>query len=197
MTREQDVVDVLLAQHKEIKILFSRIPRETGRRKRELFEQLVHVLAVHETAEEEVVHPAARRAIQDGERVVDGRLAEEHEAKQALAELYDLGVDHPEFDGKLDAFAQAVSAHAAHEETAEFPRLRERLSVDQLQQMAGAVRAAEAAAPTRPHPHAGDTASRNLVGGPPLLLFDQLRDHVRDWREGMADQRVVNRGGRP
>ncbi|WP_228782529.1 hypothetical protein [Nocardia abscessus] len=45
--------------------------------------------------------------------------------------------------------------------------------------MAGSVRAAEAVAPTRPHPHAGESAAANLLAGPPLALFDR----ARDWRQ--------------
>jgi hypothetical protein len=47
--------------------------------------------------------------------------------------------------------------------------------------MAGVVRAAEAAAPTRPHPAAGESAVANVMAGPPLALFDRVRDAVRDW----------------
>jgi hypothetical protein len=48
--------------------------------------------------------------------------------------------------------------------------------------MAGLVRAAEAAAPTRPHPAAGESAAANMIMGPPLALFDRIRDAVRDRR---------------
>jgi hypothetical protein len=47
--------------------------------------------------------------------------------------------------------------------------------------MAGAVRAAEAAAPTRPHPAAGESAAANALAGPPLAVFDRIRDAVRGW----------------
>ena len=40
----------------------------------------------------------ARRKLDHGEEAVENRLYEEDEAKRALAELYDLGVEHPEFD---------------------------------------------------------------------------------------------------
>lgn len=43
------------------------------------------MLAVHETAEEEVVHPAARRTLAGGNELVDDRLAEESEAKDMLS----------------------------------------------------------------------------------------------------------------
>jgi hemerythrin superfamily protein len=181
--QQQDVVDLLREQHEQIKSLFSRVAAATGTEKRELFEELVRLLAVHETAEEEVVHPTARRSMTGAEQVVDARLREEDEAKHALAALYDLGVDHPEFDGKLGMLAEAVIAHAEREEAEEFPQLREHVSAEQLRRMTGAVKAAEATAPTRPHPKSGESAMANLIAGPPLALFDRMRDQVRDWRE--------------
>jgi hemerythrin superfamily protein len=60
---------------------------------------LVRLLAVHESAEEQILHPAARHDA--GDSVVDARLHEEDEAKHILSDLYDLGTDNPEFDTKL------------------------------------------------------------------------------------------------
>ncbi len=94
MAREQNVVELLLEQHAQIKTLFTDVATAKGKRKQELFEDLVRLLAVHESAEEEVVHPMARRRIDDGDDIVEARLEEEDDAKQALADLYDLGVDH-------------------------------------------------------------------------------------------------------
>ncbi|SHF93637.1 hemerythrin domain-containing protein [Streptoalloteichus hindustanus] len=181
--REQDVVDLLISQHNQIRSLFDQVRTAQGDRKRELFQDLVRLLAVHETAEEETVHPVARRKIDNGEQVVEARLAEEDEAKHVLAELHDLGVDHPEFDTRLERFAQSVIDHATHEENEEFVHLRQHLDADQSRRLATAVRAAEATAPTRPHPGAGESAMANLLAGPPMAVFDRVRDAVRDWRQ--------------
>jgi hemerythrin superfamily protein len=178
--RDQDVVDLLLDQHSQIKSLFQRVSLARGDHRRDLFEDLVRLLAVHESAEEQVVHPRARAQV--GDAVVEERLHEEDLAKQAVAELWDRGVTDPEFGDRLVVLAQAVIDHAVHEETAEFPVLRQNLSDGQLRRMAGAVRAAEAVAPTRPHPRAGESATANLLTGPPLAVFDRTRDAVRDWR---------------
>lgn len=70
--------------------------------------------------------------------------------------------------------------HATHEEQDEFRYLRENELID----MAGALQAAEATAPTRPHPHAGESAPANMLAGPPMAMFDRFRDAVRDWRQG-------------
>jgi hemerythrin superfamily protein len=186
--KEQDVVDLLLDQHQQVKSLFRQLATAQGGQKRELFEDLVRLLAVHESAEEEVVHPVARRKIDAGDQVVDQRLQEEDEAKHVLAELYDLGVDHPQFDSKLATFAEAVVEHATHEENEEFAYLRQSVPAEQLRRMAGALKAAEATAPTRPHPAAGESAPANLLAGPPLAVFDRVRDSVRDWRSRNNDE---------
>lgn len=185
--KKQDVVDVLVEQHEEIKSLFREVASATGVRRQELFQDLVRLLAVHETAEEEVVHPVVRSEVHGSGGVVDARLTEENAAKEALAHLYELGVDHSEFDTRLQALATAVTEHATREETEEFPTLRQQVSRERLQQMAGALRTAEAAAPTRPHPSAGESAAANLLGGPPLAVFDRARDAVRDWRDKSRD----------
>ena len=179
---EENVVDLLIDQHNQIRRLFIEVATAVGDRKREAFADLVRLLAVHESAEEAVVHPTARRKIKGGDKIVEGLLDEESHAKQALADLYDIGVEHPEFDRKLQYLADAVIEHATSEETQEFGQLRASLTQDELRRMAGALKAAEAVAPTRPHPMAGESAAANLVAGPPLALFDRVRDAVRDWR---------------
>ncbi|MEU6645336.1 hemerythrin domain-containing protein [Saccharomonospora sp. NPDC046836] len=180
-TDSKDVVEVLLDQHTQIKGLFRELSEAQGGRKEDLFDDLVRLLAVHETAEEIVVHPTARQKIDNGDDVVEARLHEESEAKQALAELHDLGVDHRDFDTKLAELARDVTGHANREEQEEFAQLRAKLPEDRLRQMAGAVRVAEAIAPTRPHPAAGESAVANILAGPPIAVFDRVRDAVRDW----------------
>lgn len=179
---QENVVDLLIDQHNQIRTLFVDVAAATGDRKREAFEDLVRLLAVHESAEEAVVHPTARRKIDNGEEIVDERLGEEKQAKQSLAELYDLGVEHVAFDDRLRSLAELIAVHSTAEETEEFGQLRACLTEDELRRMAGVLKTAEAVAPTRPHPMAGESAVANVVTGPPLALFDRVRDAVRDWR---------------
>ena len=185
MATKRDVVDLLLGQHQDVRRLITEISTATGNRKRDAFDELVRLLAVHESAEEEIVHPVIRDM--GARALVEARLQEESEAKKALAELYDLGVHHADFDAEFEAFATDVLVHADHEEEDEFPRVREQVSLERRERMVGAVEAAEAIAPTRPHPAAGESATANLIAGPPLALFDRVRDAVRDWSSKNRD----------
>ncbi|GAA5187911.1 hemerythrin domain-containing protein [Rugosimonospora acidiphila] len=182
-TGQRDVVDVLIDQHEQIRRLLSEVRAAQGGRRRDLFEDLVRLLAAHESAEETVVHPSARAVLRAGHDVVDLRLDEEHGAKQTLASLYGLGVDHPTFDRRLAELTRQVLEHAANEENEELRYLRENLEPARLVAMAAEFEAAQAKAPTRPHPRAGTSRAANLAAGPPLALFDRLRDAVREWRE--------------
>ncbi|MFI6871734.1 hemerythrin domain-containing protein [Nocardia sp. NPDC050406] len=184
--QEQDVVELLMAQHNRIKQLLQQVQDAAPGAKREPFEDLVRLLAVHEAAEEEVVHPTSRRVFVDSE-IVDARLDEEEQAKQELAALYDLGVEHREFDERFRLFAHKVIEHAEMEEKEEFGQVLQQTSQSERAALATAVRVAENTAPTRPHPNAGQSAIANVVMGPPLAVFDRVRDAVRDWRRKQGD----------
>ncbi|MEV4754879.1 hemerythrin domain-containing protein [Micromonospora sp. NPDC049559] len=180
---EQDVLDLLLDQHNRLRSLLWRLSDGPGARRRELFETLVGLLAAHEVAEEVVVHPTAQRAIADGAELVEARKQEEERARRDLAELYELGVDHPDFDARMAEFATAMVEHASREELEEFPYLRQSAAPEQLRRMADAVRVAEAAAPTRAGTHGGAAAHGALIAEPPIAVFDRVRDAVRRWRD--------------
>jgi hemerythrin superfamily protein len=175
---QDDVVSLLLTQHAQIEELFLLVSGGDGQAKADAFNDLVRLLAVHETAEEEVVHPLSRTLPGDNDALIDERLAEERQAKETLQVLIEDGVDADGFDEGLLLLRTSVLEHARHEERYEFPRLRQHVPADRLRQLATAVRAAEAAAPTRPHPGA-ESATANAVVGVPLAVIDRIRDAIR------------------
>ncbi len=175
----EDVVKFLKGQHNLINDMFDEVLHASDPKAREkAFLDLRQLLAVHETAEEMVVHPRARREIADGDLVVDARLKEEHEAKEQLSIIEDLDIDSQEFIDALTRFRDAVVDHAEHEENDEFDKLQRKLNAEELKRMAGAVRAAEAIAPTRPH--AGvESAKANFGVGPFASMIDRARDMIK------------------
>ncbi|MEU9271875.1 hemerythrin domain-containing protein [Streptomyces sp. NPDC048251] len=175
---DTDVVALLMRQHGDIRNLFDEVEASTGEERRDAFRRLVRLLAVHETAEEEVVHPFARRALAGGAQVVEDRLAEERAAKETLATLDDLDTDDPKFMPQLMKLRKDVQEHARAEERYEFTHIRRSTDVTDLAAMAKAVKAAEAMAPTRPHPGV-ESAKANMALGPVAALMDRTKDAVR------------------
>lgn len=148
----RDAVDLLLAQHARIEELFRLVLLSEGEARRAHFTELVQLLTVHEAAEEAVVHPLARDHIEEGADVVGARLTEERRAKELLAQLDEVGPEAPEFRRTLIALRNLVLMHAKKEERYEFRQLRHTTDLDTRRRLADAVRAAEMAAPSRPHP---------------------------------------------
>jgi hemerythrin superfamily protein len=142
------------------------------------FVELRQLLAVHETAEEMVVHPRVRHEAAKGDEIVDARLEEEREAKQMLSKLEDMDIGSQKFIDELMKFRDAVIDHAEHEENEEFTQLERNLKADDRERMAKAVLAAEAISPTRPH--AGvESAKMNFAVGPFASMLDRARDAIR------------------
>jgi hemerythrin superfamily protein len=174
---QQDVIELLHHQHQEIRQLFTEVEQGRGDDRKHAFRSLVRLLSVHETAEEELIHPEVR-TVHNGEPVVEARIGEEHRAKELLSTLDELGPDAEGFDTLLIQLRDDVLAHAEHEEREEFPLLRQTCDEQRLRKMASAVRAAEAIAPTRPHPGV-EGAAANFLAGPPMAIMDRARDTIR------------------
>lgn len=174
-----DVVKFLEDQHNLIKDMFDEVlSASSDDARQEAFVELRQLLAVHEAAEEMAVHPRARDELDQGDDVVDARLEEEHDAKAHLQRLEGMDIGSSEFLDELKRFQQAVLEHAEHEEADEFPALKRELSAEETKKLTGAVRVAEAIAPTRPHPGV-ESAKANLMAGPFASMLDRARDAIR------------------
>jgi hypothetical protein len=174
----EDVVNFLVGQHNLIKDMFDDVlSASSDHARQKAFIALRQLLAVHETAEEMIVHPRARGELSGGDAIVDARLQEEHDAKAQLQELEKMDIGCADFLNTLKEFQLAVTNHADLEETEEFSQLQREMSAEDLKRMASAVRAAEAIAPTRPHPGV-ESAKANLAAGPFASMLDRARDAI-------------------
>ncbi|MEQ7127678.1 hemerythrin domain-containing protein [Actinopolymorpha sp. B11F2] len=175
---DEDVVALLMRQHGQIRNLFDEAERATGDERREAFQCLVRLLAMHETAEEEIVHPLARTTHEGAGDVVDQRLKEEREAKEHLSRMEDMDIADASFPAELATLRRLVMAHARAEERYEFMHLRRFVDPERLRSMANAVKSAESLAPTHPHPGI-ESAKANVLLGPMAAITDRTRDAIR------------------
>ena len=182
LARETDAVAFLIGQHMLIRDLFSDVALSEGDTRAEAFKRLVRLLAAHETAEEQIIRPMTRARVDGGGDIADERIAEEARAKKMLVELEKLGTDDADFPPLLEQLRQAVLLHAHHEEATEFRYLKQKMGGGTTV-TAQMIKAAEAIAPTHPHPST-NSATANTVAGPVVSLFDRTRDLVRSALRG-------------
>jgi hemerythrin superfamily protein len=175
MKQGSDIVTFLKEQHQQVKGLLERVAEARGDERSKAFTALRRTMAVHETAEEEIIHPAAKRNLPNGASIVEARLREEREAKKALTELEAMDVDSAEFDAKFATLHAAVLAHAESEEREEFAKLAAILDASKLERMSKVAAFAESVAPTRPHP-GFESQAANILIGPFAAMVDRARD---------------------
>jgi hemerythrin superfamily protein len=100
--------------------------------------QVKRSLTAHALAEEDVVYPMLRDEV--GAIEASDRLYREHaDIKIHLFRLEHLRPDDPRWQEEMTALRDLVARHAADEENTEFPRLRERLSRDNIVQLSSDV----------------------------------------------------------
>jgi len=173
---EGDVIRVLLEQHAQIRDLFAQVKSATGEEKKKSFDALRALLAVHETAEELVLRPVTEKVA--GESVAAARNQEEKEANKVLAELEKMSVDDPAFAAQLASFEQSVDEHAEAEENEEFAKVLAECDEQDRQKMGSKIKAAEAMAPTHPHPSVAGNRPAQMLTGPFAGMVDRVRDAI-------------------
>lgn len=174
---EGDVVRVLLEQHARVRELFSEVKSASGEEKKQLFDELRALLAVHETAEEMVLRPVSSAVA--GQAVADARNEEEARANSTLAELEKVDSSTAEFDRMLAELESAVDEHARLEESEEFPEILEACDAEQRRGLGLQVQAAASIAPTHPHPSTAGSPTAQWVAGPFASMVDRTRDALR------------------
>lgn len=174
---QDDVIDILVTQHGHIRELFADMKTAEGEHKKQTFDELRAFLAVHETAEEMILRPVTAKIA--GESIAKARNEEESEASKVLAHLEKMDVTSPDFDRELAAFEMAVNNHAENEESQEFPRVKEGVDPGKRAKMGAALKAAEAVAPTHPHPSTAGSPVAQWAVGPIASIVDRARDAVK------------------
>jgi hemerythrin superfamily protein len=177
-TGDQDVVDILTTDHREVLDLVTQIPSAAPAQRRDMTETVIAELMRHSVAEEMYVYPAMRDHLPDGERAVQHDIEEHQQLVEIMKELEDLDASDSRFLEKVGRLEQVLRDHVSDEESGQFPQLRAQLSRDQLVEMGAKVEAAKKAAPTRPHPSAPHSELFHKTLGPGVGLVDRLRDKL-------------------
>ncbi|HEX3540991.1 MAG TPA: hemerythrin domain-containing protein [Acidimicrobiales bacterium] len=174
----RNLIALLLEDHAKVKGLLEQVG-DAAVDQESLFRRIVKDLATHEVAEEEVVYPAVRSWVKDGEALADARVDEQQQTEVLLASMERMEPDTAEFRGSLEILRSAVLEHATHEEVEVFPALRRDVAPERLATLAQAYTVAKAMAPTHPHPNAPNTFPGNVLVGPAFAIVDRAYDVVR------------------
>jgi hemerythrin superfamily protein len=176
---EQDVVDILTTDHREVQELIAQIwATPDPERRRDLADTIISELVRHSVAEEMFVYPAMKDHLPNGDEAVEHDTAEHKELERTMKDLEGLKGDDPRFEELLRQLETTLVDHVQDEETEQFPQLRARVPREKLVELAGKVETAKKAAPTRPHPNSPNNELFHKMVGPGVGLVDRLRDKL-------------------
>jgi hemerythrin superfamily protein len=138
-----DVVDLIIADHREVERLFDLLQNEPDKRALTL-PTLSALLIAHSRAEEAEVYPAARSEAAETDEVAHSQ--EEHaEAEQLLERLQGIDPAAAEFGPALEELVKAVRHHVDEEETSVLPGIRDRIDEGRREELGAAFAASRAA----------------------------------------------------
>ena len=178
-TMEQDAIELLTTDHAEVEQMFRQVesmPESESRN--QVVGDIVRELSVHAAIEEQILYPAMRKALPDGDTLVQEAIEEHQQVKETLSAIERAG-SPSERDPLLVQLMGNVRHHVDEEETELFPKLRASIGREELRTMGAELANAKKMAPTHPHPNAPNTPPGNVVAGAAAALIDKARDALR------------------
>jgi hemerythrin superfamily protein len=179
-TIEQDAIELLTTDHAEVEQMFRQVESlPAGDARDQLVTGIVRELSVHAVIEEQILYPAMRKALPDGDTLVQEAIDEHQQVKETLSAIERASGSPAEQDPLLVQLMGNVRHHVEEEETELFPKLRASIGQQELQDMGAELAKAKKMAPTHPHPNAPNTPPGNIVGGAAAAVIDKARDALR------------------
>ena len=178
MSDGTDMVSVLVKDHAEMKQFFRELEAATDpKERRDIADRLTAEVARHSVAEEMFLYPAARKALPNGDEMIDEEIKEHSEAEELLKKWEGMKGDDPEFMPTFEQIRAGLLHHIDEEEEPKlFPEMQAALSREQQEDLGDKITKAKKLAPTRPHPSAPDSPPGNIVLGVPTGIMDRIRD---------------------
>src|SRR4051794_14950697 len=172
-----DVIELLEHDHREVEQMFAEFEKATDpKERRTIADKVIIELVKHSEAEEQAVYPAMRKALPDGDTLVEHEISEHSKAEQLMKNLDGMDPQNPEFGVLMTELMTAIRHHVQEEEGDAFPRFRQHVSKDELDKLSSTVENLKKIVPTHPHPSAPDHPPFNALLGPGAGLLDRVRD---------------------
>jgi hemerythrin superfamily protein len=182
-----DAITLLKNDHQDVEKLFKRFEQagdEAYVEKRDIVDRIIEALSKHASIEEQLFYPVTRATVPETEDIALESMEEHHIVKWLLSELDGMDPKHERFDAKTTVLIENVRHHVEEEEDEYFPKVRDELGRNALNELGDAMQDARKLAPTHPHPRSPDTPPGNLIAGAGAGVVDRVTDTVSGVAQG-------------
>jgi hemerythrin superfamily protein len=153
-----DAITLLREDHDNVRKLFTKFEGAGDRahaEKRRIVDKIIEELTVHAFIEEELFYPTVKGLESPGNGESPQELVKEAEEEHAqvkllLGELETMSPEEEYFDAKVTVVIDDVRHHAEEEEQEMFPKVREAMGRNDLQDLGQRMLEAKDRAPRRP-----------------------------------------------
>ena len=135
MASPESLLRVLRRQHAYIASLVFGVTVSSGKERQHAVADLLHYIALHESAEQTFMHPAGLASVGDL-AAVQGRVVEEREIEAVITHLESLDADSMDFMIYFGLLEEALTGHARAEEDVEAHTICNALPDEQVQSIA-------------------------------------------------------------
>lgn len=157
-------IDLLKAQHEEVKALFKRIEKTSARSaKTKLFDQLAANLAAHDAIEREIFYPACEKAM--GMTDLLGEALVEHGVVEFSLFQADRARKDKDFSFKCQVLSEIVEHHVEEEEKEFFPKVQKALGKQKLLELGAQMKARFAQAKAKDYHGALNDNLKQVLAG--------------------------------
>ncbi|SEN07173.1 Hemerythrin HHE cation binding domain-containing protein [Stigmatella aurantiaca] len=178
----ESIVVLQKRDHAELDRLLERYEADAPAGRRETFRKIVNLVTTHAFAEEEVLFPAARRALGVGEHITAEIESEHQRINELLKEMEPLVPGDTAFEQRVSELFPLLRLDVRNEEDRLLGALERALDEKALRRIGVAWLLAKKAAPNRGHPAIPRRPPGNLLAGIPLFFVDRLRALFARWR---------------
>ncbi|MCV7197127.1 hemerythrin domain-containing protein [Mycobacterium angelicum] len=175
-----DAIELLNHDHRMVEQLFRDYEAaKTDDQRRGVVEIAIRELSKHAALEELMVYPLAKQALSDGEQEIGHHLDEHMVVKHTLLALDKAGDDQDQTRNLMAALQKEIDEHVQDEEEQLWPKLREAVDQQTLDELGQVLDEAKKVAPTRPHPKAPTEPPALALAAPVAALYDRVRDRFQ------------------
>ncbi len=132
-----DALRMLKDDHDRVKKMMEDLDGTTERGEKtraHIFERLVHHLTIHEAIEEEILYPALKEFAKTRDITLEA-YEEHHVIDQIVGELEATPVSDETWAAKLTVMKENLEHHIEEEETDMFPKARQVMDEDELEEL--------------------------------------------------------------
>lgn len=133
-SRSPTAIRLLKQDHQEVSKLLERYEDSSGSSKTQIAQRICAALTVHAQIEEEILYPAARRALKEDDAELVAEANVEHASiKDLVSQIESASGSDELYDAKVKVLGEYVKHHVKEEETELFPKLQKtQLDLDAL-----------------------------------------------------------------